>query len=144
MPENELNSMDIIDVHAHLYPEGSFTEVLRNDSEFKLVENPRGQSLVYRGSHVMSMPVGQDDIALRLASMDEAGIGMAILSVGALNIGWARERAAAAARIVNDGLAAVCRQYPGRFRFVAVLPCANEAEMKSELDRAQDLSLIHI
>ena len=76
MPENELNSMDIIDVHAHLYPEGSFTEVLKNDSEFKLVENPRGQSLVYRGSHVMSLPVGQDDLALRLASMDEAGIGM--------------------------------------------------------------------
>ena len=130
--------MDIIDVHAHLYPEGSFTEVLKNDSEFELVENPRGQSLVYRGSHVMSMPVGQADIALRLASMDEAGIGMAILSVGALNIGWARARAAAAARIVNDGLAAVCLQYR-RFRFVAVLPCANEAEMKSELDRAQDL-----
>ena len=139
MPENELKSMDIIDVHAHLYPEGSFTEVLKNDSEFELVDNPRGQSLVYRGSHVMSMPVGQADIALRLASMDEAGIGMAILSVGALNIGWARARAAAAAHIVNDGLAAVCRQYPERFRFVAVLPCANEAEMKSELDRAQDL-----
>ena len=75
MPENDLKSMDIIDVHAHLYPEGSFTEVLKNDSEFELVENPRGQSLVYRGSHVMSMPVGQADIALRLASMDEAHRG---------------------------------------------------------------------
>ena len=69
MPENEFNSMDIIDVHAHLYPEGSFTEVLKNDSEFELVENPRGQSLVYRGSHVMSMPVGQDDIAALLPTL---------------------------------------------------------------------------
>src|SRR5918993_3607518 len=134
--------MDIIDVHAHLYPEGCFTEVLKNHREFKLLDNPRGQSLVYRGSHVMSMPLGQDDLAARLASMDEAGIGMAILSVGALNIGWAGARAAAAARIVNDGLAAVCRKYPGRFRFVAVLPCANDAEMISELDRAQDLGAV--
>jgi aminocarboxymuconate-semialdehyde decarboxylase len=139
MPENEMNSMDIIDVHAHLYPEGCFTEVLKNHGEFRLLDNPRGQSLIYRGSHVMSMPAGQADIAARLASMDEAGIGMAILSVGALNIGWAGSRAAAAARIVNDGLAAVCRQYPARFRFVAVLPCAKQAEMITELDRAQEL-----
>ena len=32
---------------------------------------------------------------------------MAILSVGALNIGWAGSGDAAAARFVNDGLAAV-------------------------------------
>jgi aminocarboxymuconate-semialdehyde decarboxylase len=139
MPENELNSMDIIDVHAHLYPEGCFTEVLKNHREFKLLENPRGQSLIYRGSHVMSIPVGQDDLPTRLTSMDEAGIGMAILSVGALNIGWAGARAALAARIVNDGLAAACRKYPERFRFVAVLPCTNDTEMINELDRAQDL-----
>jgi aminocarboxymuconate-semialdehyde decarboxylase len=139
MPKNEMNSIDIIDVHAHVYPEGCFTEVVKNRTEFKLLDNPRGQSLVYRGSHVMSMPVGQDNLMLRLASMDEAGISMAILSVGALNIGWAGARTGAVARIVNDGLAAVCRQHPGRFRFVAVLPCTNHAEMISELDRALGL-----
>jgi aminocarboxymuconate-semialdehyde decarboxylase len=68
--------------------------------------------------------------------MDEAGIGMAILSVGALNIGWAGAGDAAAARFVNDGLAAFCRQKPERFRFVAVLPCTNHEAMVRELDRA--------
>jgi aminocarboxymuconate-semialdehyde decarboxylase len=126
----------IIDVHAHFYPEGCFTEVLKGRADFKLVENPRGQSLLYRGSHVMSIPPEQDNLHKRLASMDEAGIGMAILSVGALNIGWAGSGDAAAARFVNDGLAAFCRQQPDRFRFVAVLPCASHAEMVSELDRA--------
>jgi aminocarboxymuconate-semialdehyde decarboxylase len=134
-----MNSVEIIDVHAHVYPEGCFTEVIKDRTEFKLLDNPRGQSLVYRGSHVMSMPLGQDNLTLRLASMDEAGISMAILSVGALNIGWAGARTGAAARIVNDGLAAVCRQYPDRLRFVAVLPCTNQAEMVSELDRALGL-----
>ena len=139
MAGNEMNFTDIIDVHAHVYPEGCFTEALKNRSEFKLVDYARGQSLLYRGTHVMSMPVDQNDLALRLRSMDEAGISMAILSVGALNIGWAGGRTNAAAHMVNDGLAAFCRQCPARFRFVAVLPCANYAEMISELDRALDL-----
>ncbi|MBM4260819.1 MAG: amidohydrolase [Deltaproteobacteria bacterium] len=126
----------IIDVHAHLYPAGCFTEVLRDRSEFKLLDNPRGQQLLYRGSHVMSLPSEQDDLTKRLASMDEASIETAILSVGALNIGWAGRREEAAARLINDGLAAACKQHPSRFRFVAVLPTSNPAEMTSELDRA--------
>lgn len=127
---------NIIDIHAHVYPEGCFTEVLKDRADFKLVDNPRGQSLFYRGTHVMSMPVEQDNLQKRLESMDDAGISMAVLSVGALNIGWAGAREAAAARVVNDGLAAVCRQYPSRFRFVAVLPTKNHGDMISELERA--------
>jgi aminocarboxymuconate-semialdehyde decarboxylase len=56
-----------------------------------------------------------------------------------LNIGWAGGRELDAARSVNDGLAAFCRQAPDRFRFAAVLPCANRAEMVSELERATKL-----
>jgi aminocarboxymuconate-semialdehyde decarboxylase len=127
---------EIIDIHAHVYPEGCFTEVLKERSDFKLIENPRGQSLLCRGSHVMSMPKDGTDLNSRLESMSEAGIGVAVLSVGALNIGWAGSRDASAARFVNDGLASVCRKHPTRFRFAAVLPCGNRNEMVNELDRA--------
>ena len=130
---------EIIDVHAHVYPDGCCVEVLKDRTDFKLVDNPRGQSLLYRGSHVMSVPLGQDDLVKRLASMDEAGIGLAVLSVGAVNVGWAGAREAAAARIINNGLATVCRQHPSRFRFVAVVPCTSPTEMVSELDRALGL-----
>lgn len=130
-------STQIIDVHAHIYPEGCFTEVIKDRPELKLIDNPRGQSLLYRGSHVMSLPQDQGDLKSRLASMDAAAIGMAVLSVGALNIGWAGSRDAAAARFVNDGLAAVCRRHSDRFRFVAVLPCANHSAMIEELERAR-------
>jgi aminocarboxymuconate-semialdehyde decarboxylase len=129
----------IIDAHAHVYPTGSFAEVIKGRDDFKLVDGPRGTSLHYRGSHVMSLPPEQDNLPKRLASMDSAGIGMAILSVGALNIGWAGNNDAAAARFINDGLAAFCRQKPERFRFVAVLPCTNQVEMVRELDRALGL-----
>lgn len=132
-------SSEIIDVHAHLYPEGCFAEAVKNRPEFKVVDNPRGQSLFYRGSHVMSVPKDHGDLQKRLQSMDEAGIDMAVLSVGALNIGWAGSREASAARLVNDGLAAACRRHPARFRFVAVLPCADPAEMVRELDRAMGM-----
>jgi aminocarboxymuconate-semialdehyde decarboxylase len=130
---------EIIDVHAHIYPDGCFAEVLKGRMDFKLVDGARGRTLVYRGSHVMSTPTGQDDLAKRLASMDEAGIDVAVLSVGAVNVGWAGARDAAAAQVINDGLAAACRQHPSRFRFVAVLPCTSEAEMVRELDRALGL-----
>src|SRR4029434_5184481 len=61
---------------------------------------------------------------------------MGSLCVGALNIGRAGSGDAAAAHFVNDGLAAVCRQYLTRFRVVAVLPCTKQNEMVHELDRA--------
>jgi aminocarboxymuconate-semialdehyde decarboxylase len=136
MAEKSPTVAEIIDVHAHVYPEGCFTEVLKDRSDFKLVENPRGQSLLCRGSHVMSMPKDGADLNSRLESMSEAGIGVAVLSVGALNIGWAGSRDASAARFINDGLASVCRKHPTRFRFAAVLPCGNRNEMVKELDRA--------
>lgn len=129
----------IIDVHSHVYPAGCFTEVLKDRADFKLIDNPRGQSLIYRGTHVMSMPTEQGNLQKRLASMDEAGIDTAVLSVGALNIGWAGAREAGAARVINDGLAAVCRQHHARFRFVAVLPTTDRSEMVRELDRALGL-----
>ena len=134
-----MTAHEIIDAHAHIYPEGCFSAVVKTRADFKLVDNPRGQSLLYRGSHVMSMPADQDNLPKRLASMDQAGITMAILSVGALNVGWSGGADAAAARFVNDGLAAACRQQPARFRFVAVLPCTDQSAMIQELDRALGL-----
>jgi aminocarboxymuconate-semialdehyde decarboxylase len=131
-----MTAHEIIDVHAHIYPEGCLSQVIKSRADFKLVDNPRGQSLLYRGSHVMSVPAEQDNLPKRLTSMDKARIVTAILSVGALNVGWAGSSDETAARFINDGLSAVCRQHPTRFRFVAVLPCTDQNAMLRELDRA--------
>ena len=88
-----MTAHEIIDVHAHVYPEGCFGEVIKSRADFKLVDGPRGQALVYRGSHVMSLPPEQDNLPKRLASMDDSGIAMAILSVGALVTPMPRRRA---------------------------------------------------
>jgi hypothetical protein len=108
-------SVKIIDMHAHVYPEGCFAEVVKDRPDFELIDNPRGQSLLYRGSHVMSIPKDQADLKSRLASMHDAGIGIAVLSVGALNVGWAGTRDAPAARFINKwacgGLSAASRAF---------------------------------
>ena len=140
MTEPRIAPGDIIDMHAHLYPEGCFEEVPKARPEFRLVRSERGLSLTCRGSHTMSAPV-ETDLGARLRTMDEAGVKVEVLSVGALDTGWTGP---AAARRVNDGLAAVCRQHPDRFRFVAALPWAGTAALMDELDRATGLGAVGV
>jgi aminocarboxymuconate-semialdehyde decarboxylase len=92
----------------------------------------------------MSIPSGQEDLKTRLQVMDEAGVGIQVLSIGALNLGWAGSRDVIAARTINDGLVAVCRAYPTRFQFVAALPPYSLDAMEAELDRALALGAIGV
>lgn len=139
-----MTDSEIIDIHAHLYPEGCLTDVVKAKPDFTLVDSARGQSLAYRGSYVMSIPTGQENLKDRLQVMDDAGVGIQVLSIGALNLGWAGPRDKITARTINDGFAAVCRQYPARFRFVAALPCSSISAMQSELDRALSLGAVGV
>jgi aminocarboxymuconate-semialdehyde decarboxylase len=134
----------ITDMHAHIYPDGCLTEIVKTRPDFDLVESPRGHSLAYRGSYVMSIPSGQEDLKTRLQVMDEAGVGIQVLSIGALNLGWAGSRDLITARTINDGLVAVCRAYPTRFQFVAALPPYSLDAMEAELDRALALGAIGV
>lgn len=134
---------EIIDMHAHIYPEGCFAEIVKARPDFALENSERGLSLLCRGSHAMSAP-GDDDLRKRLRVMDEAGVGVQVLSIGALNLGWAGSGDVATARRINDGFAAVCRQYPKRFRFVAALPWSSTAALIAELDRAVGLGAVGV
>ena len=112
----------VIDMHAHWYPEGCAADVIGERPEFSFAPAPDGgQAIHYRGSHTFTIMKGAGDLPARLAYMDEVGIDVRVLSVGVLDLGWAGERAAAAARRINDGMAEVCRQAPTRLRFVASL-----------------------
>ena len=96
MTEHRIAPGDIVDMHAHIYPDGCFDEVLKARPEFALVRSQRGLSLTCRGSHTMSAPADAD-LSDRLRVMDEAGVKVEVLSVGALNIGWAGDAGVAAA-----------------------------------------------
>ena len=132
----------IIDMHAHLYPEGCYTEIIKARPEFSLLNSSRGLALVCRGSHTMSVPSGQEDLSSRLRIMDDAGVGIQVLSIGPLNVGWAGAGESTAAQRINDGLADFCRKAPQRFRFVAALPCYSMRSMLTELERALSLGAV--
>jgi hypothetical protein len=53
----------------------------------------------------MSMLSGQDDLSTRLRIMDEAGVGIQVLSIGPLNLGWSGASHSITARRINDGFA---------------------------------------
>jgi len=145
MSDRSRDSADIIDVHAHVYPQGCVRDIIGSRTEFGLIDSRRGgMQLTYRGSFVMSIPPAQDDLGARLAKMDEAGIALQVLSIGALNIGWAGERAVSAARSINNALAEVCGQARNRLRFVATLPFESRAEMVKELERALSLGAVGV
>jgi aminocarboxymuconate-semialdehyde decarboxylase len=127
----------IIDAHAHWYAEDCLADLAQHCPTMELAPAPHGARVVrWNRAVVTHIPPGADDLDDRLARMDTLGIAVQILSVGALDVGWAGDAAGDVARRVNDTLATVCRLRPDRFRFLATVPLAPRVAMESELDRA--------
>ena len=70
--------------------------------------------------------------------MDEAGVQMQVLSQPAGPYAADAAEAAEGARLINDGFAALVRQYPDRFAAYAVLPLPHVQESLREMERALD------
>jgi predicted TIM-barrel fold metal-dependent hydrolase len=127
----------IIDAHAHWYADDCLAELARYCRGMDIAPLPDGARLVrWNGSVVTHIPARSTNLDDRLARMDGLGIGMQILSFGALDVGWAGDRTLDLARRVNDTLAGVCRMRPARFRFLASVPLAPRPAMLAELERA--------
>src|ERR1041384_6608561 len=106
----------IVDVHAHYHPR-AYQQALA-----RLPERAGGGRGFAGGSH----PVTDDaaHVATRLQMMDDAGVGVQILSPAA---GWAPYSADAnaavdAARVANDRTADLVSRYPDRFKALVSLP----------------------
>jgi aminocarboxymuconate-semialdehyde decarboxylase len=139
-----MSSRDALDVHAHWYPEGCLDEVVGQDSAFRVqTDGSGGQEVLRNGSYAMSVPAGANLFESRVAAMDEAGIGLRLLSLGALDIGWAGTRAPAVARWLNDALADTCRRAPDRLRFLASLPIGTP-DLVPELERAIGMGAVGV
>ena len=121
----------IVDIHAHYHPR-SYHEALNRMPG----RTPTGG--FGGGRH----PDTDDEahIQTRLQMMNEAGVGMQVLSPAA---GWApysTDEAAAveAARIENDHCAELVRRYPDRFKALASLPLPHLDASMRELERCLD------
>jgi len=127
-----------IDFHAYFQPV-AFLDRLRKRSGFPRIETIDGKEVVLSSAGVgRPLRPEQNDIAARLAMMDEAGIDLQILrlqnvsGIDALELQEGRE----VARAANEELAALARAHPGRFVPYASVPMRDVRYAIEELDHA--------
>ncbi len=115
-----------IDVHAHYWTE-EYLDLL--------VDLGKADAGAARGIGAG----GGAELEARLRLMDQAGVGMQVLSACPQSpYGPDAAKAAQAARFVNDQYAGLARAHPGRFAAFAALPLPHIQESLTEMGRALD------
>lgn len=128
---------NLIDAHAHWYPSSAVEFLAERADGVRLVERDGGWWVITpAGGVALQIATSMQDEGQRLQALDEAGISVQVLSLGALDPAWGGSEAASLARVVNEDLAGFCRKYPERFRFLASLALKDAASGIRELDRA--------
>ena len=85
------------------------------------------------------------DYPARLAAMDKAGVGMAILSLTGPNVYWGDAKASSsAARAINDSFAEASGKYPTRIKWMASLPMQYPDHALAELERATNKGAVGV
>jgi predicted TIM-barrel fold metal-dependent hydrolase len=121
----------IVDVHAHYHPR-SYRDALDAMPGW-------GGARAFGGSRHPDSD-DEDQVQKRLQMMDDAGVGLQILSPAA---GWApysndAATSIAAAKIVNDRQAELISRHPTRFKGLVSLPLPHVDASLSELRRGLD------
>ena len=121
----------IIDLHAHYHPR-SYQAALQ------AMPGWGGGGNFANGRHPDTDEPAH--VAKRIEMMDEAGVGLQVLSTAA---GWApyspdEAAAVAAARISNDRAAELVQRHPTRFKAIASLPLPHMDASLKELARCLD------
>jgi predicted TIM-barrel fold metal-dependent hydrolase len=132
--------IDMIDMHAHWRPAEVADALRARDREPRIVRNPDGAEVLKSG-RMGDAPLAAafDDVEFHLARMDRQGVRTSVLSLlGSFN--WieaqALEVSGPLCRTVNDALAAICLEHPGRFAAFAALPLRDPTAAAAELERA--------
>jgi predicted TIM-barrel fold metal-dependent hydrolase len=122
-----------IDVQTHFLPP-TMVDALARRTEIPRLE---GELVVYGDGAAYPLLPSMTDLDRKLAEMDEAGLGMSILSVNIPGLDWFDAAdAPAIARAVNDELAEAVAAHPDRLGAFAALPMQVPEQAAEELDRA--------
>ena len=135
-----LDGMPIIDVHTHMFTR-RWLELLRTSgAPYRVGVRPDGREEIFRGETPVVFPQpGHFDYGLRIATMDEAGIDVSIVSLTCPNVYWGGEAVSVeAARESNDSMADAQRVHPDRIRWFASLPWQYPERAIEELARSHD------
>jgi aminocarboxymuconate-semialdehyde decarboxylase len=126
-----------IDVQTHFLP-SSMVEVLESrDQRPRIIEGEKGRLVEYGEGAAYPLLPEMVDIERKLEHMDEAGLGMSVLSLNVPGLdGHEVEDAASIAREVNSELREVAASHPDRLAALAALPMQAPEAAAAELERA--------
>jgi aminocarboxymuconate-semialdehyde decarboxylase len=131
-----------IDVHAHMLPQETMRLLGRESPRVapRLIEQPDGSLDMEIAGKLVQHPMPRQifDLDLRLAEMEAHGVDVQLVcsAVQTFFYGGEASLGAACAALQNDGLAAVVRRHPERFRALATLPMQDPQRAADELRRA--------
>lgn len=129
--------MELIDVHAHHYPDAYLDACQRPDSGLETYRRDDGRIVVLQdGAVALAAPQPLPSVADRLGRMDDAGIATQLISVSAPSVYRLPDAyRASITREVNDEMVEYARGANGRLRILATLPLPDVDAALAELDR---------
>lgn len=139
-------SAGAIDVHAHYFGAG-LTAPSAADPEAPRLEIDGDSGRIMCGDRLFRrVPGSLWDVPTRIEEMAAAGIAHQVISPVpvAMEHAWAASTAPAYARMLNDSIAAACRDSAGRLFGLGCLPLSDPDEALVELARCRSMGLCGI
>jgi aminocarboxymuconate-semialdehyde decarboxylase len=132
--------LKVVDVHTHMLSEAYVRLLKKHGKHYRVKQVVGGQTGIHRdGAPFMTLMPGMFDYELRLRAMDAAGVDLAIVTLTSPNVYWGSAKVSlAAAKLVNDDMAAQQNRHPARIRFMCSLPWQHPKLALAELKRACD------
>jgi aminocarboxymuconate-semialdehyde decarboxylase len=128
----------MIDFHSHVIPE-TIIEAMRADPEryATRIEEQDGKRYLVRGKLRLELLAEFSVAEAKLESMDRKGIEISVISPGpqVFFYNLKESEGIAAAKLVNDGIAAMVARNPARLRAMATLPMQNPDAAIAEMER---------
>jgi len=128
----------MIDFHSHVIPE-TIIAAMRADPEryATRIEADAGKRYLVRGKLRLELLPEFSVAEAKLEAMDRKGIEISVISPGpqVFFYNLKEEEGIAAARLVNDGIAAMAAKKPARLRGMATLPMQHPEAAVAEMER---------
>lgn len=129
-----------VDVHNHLYTKAWLNELLKRKGSPRLEQTGPNSFLAYVNDIIVAHidRPGHYDPAARVEDLDKAGLDVQILSQTIPSVELLeRDEGVAWAKMINDDLAEICRNYPGRFYLFITLPYQDMDAAIKEIERCK-------
>ena len=131
--------MRIIDFHNHYYPPEYIEALVREPSSVRVTFDDDDNPVLHSPGDENIVVPGHRDIDTRQRVLDEAGIGMQVLTFTAPGtVVEAPQRSVALAQQVNDALARIVTERPSRFTALATLPLNDPGASARECQRGME------